>query len=152
MTDVGLVLGAGGVVGQAYHAGVLSALHEASGMGSPFGRHHRRIVGRIDHGHHAPTRRRGDGPRRHGHALTAVGEWREAGRPHPSELIGSPRAHSGVLVQTVAPAIARAPVEDCQAAVELPSGRGRHDHAPGRQDRPLRAGRSAPSLRRRPVA
>jgi NTE family protein len=31
MTDVGLVLGAGGVVGQAYHAGVLSALHESSG-------------------------------------------------------------------------------------------------------------------------
>ena len=31
MTDVGLVLGAGGVVGQAYHAGVLSALYESSG-------------------------------------------------------------------------------------------------------------------------
>lgn len=31
MTEVGLVLGAGGVVGQAYHAGVLSALHEYSG-------------------------------------------------------------------------------------------------------------------------
>lgn len=28
MTDVGLVLGAGGVVGQAYHAGVLAALHQ----------------------------------------------------------------------------------------------------------------------------
>ena len=31
MTDVGLVLGAGGVVGQAYHAGVLAALHESAG-------------------------------------------------------------------------------------------------------------------------
>jgi NTE family protein len=31
MTDVGLVLGAGGVVGQAYHAGVLAALHESRG-------------------------------------------------------------------------------------------------------------------------
>ncbi len=31
MADVGLVLGAGGVVGQAYHAGVLSALHESTG-------------------------------------------------------------------------------------------------------------------------
>ena len=31
MTDVGLVLGAGGVVGQAYHAGVLSALDESAG-------------------------------------------------------------------------------------------------------------------------
>ena len=31
MTDVGLVLGAGGVVGQAYHAGVLSALDQSSG-------------------------------------------------------------------------------------------------------------------------
>jgi NTE family protein len=31
MTDIALVLGAGGVVGQAYHAGVLSALHEAAG-------------------------------------------------------------------------------------------------------------------------
>jgi NTE family protein len=31
MTDIGLVLGAGGVVGQAYHAGVLSALDEAAG-------------------------------------------------------------------------------------------------------------------------
>lgn len=31
MTDVGLVLGAGGVVGQAYHAGVLSALHQSAG-------------------------------------------------------------------------------------------------------------------------
>jgi NTE family protein len=34
MTDVGLVLGAGGVVGQAYHAGVLSALCESSGWDS----------------------------------------------------------------------------------------------------------------------
>ncbi len=31
MTEVGLVLGAGGVVGQAYHAGVLSALDRSSG-------------------------------------------------------------------------------------------------------------------------
>ena len=31
MTEVGLVLGAGGVVGQAYHAGVLSALYESTG-------------------------------------------------------------------------------------------------------------------------
>ena len=30
MTEVGLVLGAGGVVGQAYHAGVLSALHRSA--------------------------------------------------------------------------------------------------------------------------
>ncbi|MHB1518260.1 MAG: patatin-like phospholipase family protein [Acidimicrobiales bacterium] len=31
MTTIGLVLGAGGVVGQAYHAGVLAALHERTG-------------------------------------------------------------------------------------------------------------------------
>ncbi len=116
MTDVGLVLGAGGVVGQAYHAGVLSALHQSAGWdprsadiivgssaGSITGTMLRLGVGATDLAAMA-TR------------LSTLGTRFETDRPYPARLISSPRSDTGVLVQTLATAIAGAPVPDCPAA------------------------------------
>ena len=55
MAQVGLVLGAGGLVGHAYHAGTLRALADAR-LGRPAGRRHRGHVGRQRRRRAAPGR------------------------------------------------------------------------------------------------
>ena len=78
-----LVLGAGGTVGHAFHAGVLTALGRRARLGRPARRPRRRDVGRLDRGGDAARR---DAAGRHGApgepaaAVARGGRGRPAGR------------------------------------------------------------------------
>ena len=77
-TRVAVVLGAGGTVGHAFHAGVLAALHRRARLGRPPRRPGRRHVGRIGR-LRPPTRRaagRRPGPTGHRPAAVARGRGR----------------------------------------------------------------------------
>ena len=150
---IGLVLGAGGVVGQAYQAGVLAALERESGWDAAAGPRHRRHLGRLGHGCRAPGRCPGDGPRGIGLRRAHVPARR---RHPPADPARRRRAAAGSerprRVPALEPAVTGADRPRGATSPGLPSRSGRGDPGAPRPDRHLRPGRRARRAHRQPLA
>ena len=137
----GLVLGAGGVVGQAYQAGVLLGPPARDGLGPAAGRHHRRHLRRLRHRRGIARRRARHGPG----GLALRGAHVTPGRRHPAPDPPRRRRAAPDAVGRLAAAALEPPVPCAHHAGRpappgLPARRGGHDApAPG-PDRHLRAG------------